>query len=182
MKIVSAAEMREIDRVTSERFGVPSLHSWRTRVGGGEFVLIALSGGATYRRHLRQGKQWRRRIGRRAQAARSGEEVRNCCLAEPSELRGDAAEMLDRLAASPAVARSWEELLQPAPKAVFDSELLIDAILGTGFKPPVSGVYAEAIRQLNASSVPVIAVDIPSGVDADSMSAPAGTLPARMRL
>ncbi|PYV44404.1 MAG: bifunctional ADP-dependent NAD(P)H-hydrate dehydratase/NAD(P)H-hydrate epimerase, partial [Acidobacteria bacterium] len=44
---------------------------------------------------------------------------------------------------------------------------MIDAILGTGFRPPVSGVYAEAIAKINAASAPVISVDIPSGADAD---------------
>ena len=47
--------------------------------------------------------------------------------------------------------------------AMFDSDLLIDAILGTGFHPPVSGLYAEAIAAMNANAVPYLAVDIPSG-------------------
>ena len=49
-------------------------------------------------------------------------------------------------------------------------------ILGTGFKPPVSGLYAEAIAVMNASKVPVIAVDIPSGADADAMGPQTGTI------
>ena len=49
------------------------------------------------------------------------------------------------------------------------ADLYVDAILGTGFKPPVSGLYAEAISLLNASQEKVIAVDIPSGADADAM-------------
>ena len=61
-------------------------------------------------------------------------------------------------------------------RAVFESEVLLDAILGTGFKPPVSGLYAEAIRLLNASSAPVVAVDIPSGADADVMGEQTGAV------
>ena len=49
-------------------------------------------------------------------------------------------------------------------------------VLGTGFKPPVSGLYAEAIAIMNASQVPVIAVDIPSGADADAMGPQAGAI------
>ncbi len=45
-----------------------------------------------------------------------------------------------------------------------------------GFKPPVSGLYADAIAIMNASQVPVIAVDIPSGADADAMGPQAGTI------
>jgi ADP-dependent NAD(P)H-hydrate dehydratase / NAD(P)H-hydrate epimerase len=59
-------------------------------------------------------------------------------------------------------------------------DLFVDAILGTGFKPPVSGLYAEAIELMNTSRVPVVAVDIPSGADADAMfpqdAAQAGTI------
>jgi hypothetical protein len=45
--------------------------------------------------------------------------------------------------------------------------LLVDAILGTGTKNTVRGVYAEAITLMNASGVPIVAVDIPSGLDTD---------------
>jgi NAD(P)H-hydrate epimerase len=59
---------------------------------------------------------------------------------------------------------------------MFRADLLIDAILGTGFKPPVMGVYAEAIAVLNQSVAPVIAVDIPSGADADAHKQNSGTI------
>jgi NAD(P)H-hydrate epimerase len=54
--------------------------------------------------------------------------------------------------------------------------LYIDALLGTGFKPPVKGLYADAIAMMNAGRVPVIAVDIPSGADADAMGTQEGTI------
>jgi NAD(P)H-hydrate epimerase len=176
MKIVSAEEMRAIDRVTSQRFGVPSLtlmenagsavaefvqsHYPSKRVGvicgkgnnGGDGFVVA--------RKLHD----------------AGREVRILLLAEPSEIRGDAAEMLRRLPASPAVARSHEELMHEPARAVFESELLVDAILGTGFKPPVRGVYAEAIARMNACPAVVIAVDIPSGADADVMGEQTGAV------
>jgi NAD(P)H-hydrate epimerase len=53
---------------------------------------------------------------------------------------------------------------------------LIDAILGTGFRPPVSGLYAGAIHALNAGTSPVVAVDIPSGADADVMGEQTGAI------
>ena len=61
-------------------------------------------------------------------------------------------------------------------RAVFGADVLVDAILGTGFRPPVSGLYAEAIAALNASAVPVVAVDIPSGADADVMGEQVGAV------
>ena len=47
-------------------------------------------------------------------------------------------------------------------------DLIIDAIFGTGFTPPVKGRWAEVIRKLNASGKPILAVDIPSGISSDS--------------
>ena len=46
----------------------------------------------------------------------------------------------------------------------------MDAILGTGFRPPVTGLYAKAIAGVNGLTRPVLAVDIPSGADSDSLS------------
>jgi NAD(P)H-hydrate epimerase len=53
-------------------------------------------------------------------------------------------------------------LLKPAPA------LLIDALLGTGLKGPVRAPFIEAIESINAAGKPVLAVDIPSGLDADT--------------
>jgi NAD(P)H-hydrate epimerase len=97
----------------------------------------------------------------------AGREIHLLLLAEPGELWGDAAEMFRKLAVPPALARSEAELTSEPAREVFGCEVLIDAILGTGFRPPVSGLYAQAIHTLNASTAPVIAVDIPSGADAD---------------
>ncbi|WP_454785666.1 NAD(P)H-hydrate dehydratase [Legionella sp. WA2024007413] len=47
-------------------------------------------------------------------------------------------------------------------------ELIIDALLGIGLKGPVRGVIASAINQINSSGLPVIALDIPSGINADT--------------
>ena len=47
-------------------------------------------------------------------------------------------------------------------------DVIVDAMFGTGLSRPIAGVYADAIAQINASGKPVVAVDIPSGVDATS--------------
>ncbi len=59
---------------------------------------------------------------------------------------------------------------------MFAADVLIDAILGTGFRPPVSELYAAAIAALNASKAPVVAIDIPSGVDADALGEQTGVI------
>jgi hydroxyethylthiazole kinase-like uncharacterized protein yjeF len=71
---------------------------------------------------------------------------------------------------------SHEQLKTESARAIFDADVLVDAILGTGFRPPVSGFYAEAIAALNAGSTPVVAVDIPSGADADVMGDQVGAV------
>jgi NAD(P)H-hydrate epimerase len=47
-------------------------------------------------------------------------------------------------------------------------DLIIDAIFGTGFKPPIKGRWVDVVKAINASGKPVLAVDIPSGISSDS--------------
>jgi hydroxyethylthiazole kinase-like uncharacterized protein yjeF len=106
----------------------------------------------------------------------SGKSVRVLLLADPAELRGDSAVNFEKLPVKPVLARKAEEIGSEAARAVFEGDVLIDAILGTGFRPPVTGVYAQAIERINASTAPVIAVDIPSGADADAMGSQTGAV------
>ena len=101
--------------------------------------------------------------------------MRLLLLCEPGELRGDAEAMFRKLSLKPALAQTSEEFKSAAAQAVFDCDLLVDAILGTGFRPPVTGLYAEVIQHFSQVRAPIVAVDIPSGLDADVMGgAPAG--------
>ena len=145
MKIVTAAEMREIDRASSERHGVPSITLMENagaavaEVAVGRFphaeriTIICGKGnnggdGFVAARKLRE----------------AGRVVKVLLLADPSELKGDAAEMFKRMGALPWVARSAEELAAGEAKEAWQADLLIDAILGTGFHPPVTALYADA--------------------------------------
>lgn len=180
MKIVTASEMREIDRVTSERFGVPSLtlmenagsavvefllSFYRASPSAKSFGVICGKGnnggdGFVVARELHEAKK----------------NVRVLLLADPGELRGDAAINYEKLPVKPVIAATADELNSEPARAVFESTVLIDAILGTGFRPPVSGLYAQAIDKINTSTAPVIAVDIPSGADADVMGSQTGAV------
>jgi NAD(P)H-hydrate epimerase len=177
MKIVTAAEMREIDRATSERFGVPSLTLMENAgTAVAEFVLsyypIAKSIGVICGKGNNGGDGFV--AARRLSTA--GKEVRVLLLADPAELRGDAAEMFKRMQLSCVVARSGDDLDGEKARATFASDLIVDAILGTGFRPPVSGLYAEAVQRVNAAESAVVAVDIPSGADADVMGSQTGAV------
>lgn len=177
MKIVSAAEMRAIDRATSEKFGVPSL------------TLMENAGGAIADHVLTHHHAVRRIVvlcgkgnngGDGFVAARrlhqKGKIVQVILLADPNELKGDAAVMYGKLPMAAIAVHSSEELKSDRVRLMLPADLYLDAILGTGFKPPVTGLYAEAIAIVNASQIPIIAVDIPSGADADAMGPQEGTI------
>ena len=176
MKIVTAAEMREIDRATSERFGVPSATLMEDAGAAvADFVLtrypLAKRIGVICGKGNNGGDGFV--AARKLHAA--GREVHLMLLAAASELRGDAAEMFGKLPIPPMIAPSGREL-KSAARSLIGCEVLVDAILGTGFRPPVSGLYAEAIALLNAGQTPVVAVDIPSGADADVMGEQTGAV------
>lgn len=176
MKIVSAAEMREIDRITSERFGVPSLTLMENAGGAvADFVLSRYSRAKRIGIVCGKGNNGGDGFVTARKLIEAGREVLVLLLADPAELRGDGAEMFKRLPQAPRIAKSHDELA--AVKGPLNEQhLLVDAILGTGFRPPVSGIYAEAIAAMNASRLPVVAVDIPSGADVDVMGGQAGAV------
>jgi hydroxyethylthiazole kinase-like uncharacterized protein yjeF len=177
MKIVSAEEIRAIDRATSERFGVPSL-ALMENAGTAVADYVLAHHGEARRIVIFCGKG--NNGGDGFVAARrlhqQGKKIQVILLADPVELRGDAAVMFGKLPAAAIAVHSSEELKSERVKLALTADLYLDAVLGTGFKPPVSGLYADAIAIMNASQVPVIAVDIPSGADANGMAAPAGTI------
>lgn len=96
-----------------------------------------------------------------ALALRAGWAVRVLAVGDPQRLQGDAAlAHAEALAAGVALQR-WTD----------DSELrgvLVDALLGTGLSGGVREPYVAAINAINASGLPVTAVDIPSGLCADT--------------
>ncbi|HKH99912.1 MAG TPA: NAD(P)H-hydrate dehydratase [Candidatus Sulfotelmatobacter sp.] len=170
MKIVTAAEMRAIDRATSQRYGVPSL-TLMENAGAAVAEHVLAQHGAARKIVVFCGKG--NNGGDGFVAARrlhqKGKTVQVILLADPAELKGDAAVMYGKLPVAAIMVRSSEELKSDRVRLSLPADLYLDAILGTGFKPPVSGLYGEAIAILNASQAPVIAVDIPSGADADAM-------------
>lgn len=85
-----------------------------------------------------------------------------CPLVSIDRLRDDAL----------SAARDWRGLggaeLALPQLDIGDYDLVVDALLGTGLQRPVAGSFAEVIRVMNSAHCPVIAVDIPSGLQADT--------------
>ena len=176
MKITTAAEMREVDRATSERFGLPSL-TLMENAGSAIAQFILEEYGQAKRIVVVCGKGNNGGDGfvvaRKLHGA--GRVVQVLLLATPSELRGDALAMFERLPLQPIVAQNPAEfILQVLPQSLVKSDLIVDAVLGTGFQPPVKGFYADAISAINRSGKSIVAVDIPSGADSDAMTEQAG--------
>jgi ADP-dependent NAD(P)H-hydrate dehydratase / NAD(P)H-hydrate epimerase len=180
MKIVTSAEMREIDRVTSAKFGVPSLTLMENAGSAvAEFALRSYPSAKTFGVICGRGNNGGDGFVVARKLHEGGREVSLLLLADPAELRGDAATNYSKLPTTStaplfAVFKGWEK--PQSAQAVFGSDVLIDAILGSGFRPPVTGSYAEAIAKINSATAPVVAVDIPSGADADVMGEQTGAV------
>jgi NAD(P)H-hydrate epimerase len=102
--------------------------------------------------------------------ADAGLEVTTLLLGAPSGLKGDAAEAWLELA-SPAhglihIVAAAEDLARHA--GALETDLIVDAVVGTGFKPPLKGLAAAALEWVKASRAPILAVDLPSGWPADA--------------
>ncbi len=173
MKILTADEMRATDRRTVEQFGVSSL-SLMENAGSAvaRFILrefaqsnkiTVLCGrgnnggdGFVAARHLRE----------------AGREVSVLLLGDIEAVSGDAREMLSPMGLKPIQILDVGELGSPQVRALFENaELFVDAVLGTGFKPPLRDLAAAVGKLLAEFHAPVVAVDLPSGWDADSREA-----------
>jgi len=174
MELVTAAEMRELDRAAIEGRKIPSLRLMENagnavareierRFGslrGKTVTIVSGKGqnggdGLVVARLLRQ----------------KGCKARVALLTAPSALKGDAAANLKRFQRAGGRCHAIEtdaNLTAVLGPLLQTSDLLVDAIFGTGLNAPVKGVAASAIDLMNASSRPIVAIDLPSGLDADT--------------
>jgi NAD(P)H-hydrate epimerase len=176
MNVLSAAEMQACDRVTSERFGVSS-------------IALMRSASAAVAAFAREQFPRARRVtvvcgrgnngGDGMMAARllaaSGLDITVLLLGPRENLKGDAAVAWQELT-SPAcamvhVVETAEELARQSE--ALKADLIIDAVVGTGFKPPLKGLALAALKWIAGSTAPTLAVDLPSGWPADETSSTA---------
>ena len=171
MLVVTAEQMREMDQLTIEKYGVPSLNLME-RAG----AAIAQSISERFPRNAKKGVLIVAGKGNNGGdglvTARWLKKRRIPCevalLARPDELSADAAHNLRAyIKLKGKVNEVSKERLDVLSARVSKSALIVDAILGTGIKSEVRGVFAEAITLINASGLPVVAADIPSGLDTD---------------
>lgn len=173
MKVLSAAEMQACDRVTTEGFGVPSIELMRAAAAAVD-AFARQQFPRARRVTVLCGKGNNGGDGMMAARllAKAGLEVTTLLLGSQYELKGDAATAWRELGVSPNryiyEVNSSAELR--AHNAALETDLIIDAVLGTGFKPPMQGLALEAMEWASASSAPFLSVDLPSGWPADAIS------------
>ncbi len=176
MKVVTAAEMRQIDSDTIERIGIPGI------------VLMETAGNAIVRSIQRHYPDCRRIsifVGKgnnggdglviARQLAHAGCDVHIFLVSPAESFTGDAA---TNLQIAQNLGLPMEEITAPvetisraqttAPHTVAQWTLFVDAIFGTGLRRPVVGKIATVIDWMNRLPVPTVAVDLPSGLDADT--------------
>jgi ADP-dependent NAD(P)H-hydrate dehydratase / NAD(P)H-hydrate epimerase len=180
MKALTAAEMREVDRLTTERYGIPSLQlmenagtqffdflrAYYDDIAASRAAILCGKGnnggdGFVVARHLQE----------------RGLKPSVYLFAEQEAVRGDASENFARLKKSGAKVQEittgakWEQIRGEVAK----SRVIVDALLGTGLKGKVEGLLASVIEDVNKISRDavslrpegVVAVDTPSGLPSD---------------
>ncbi len=177
MKILTAAQMREIDRRTVESCGVPSLLLMENAgVAVVEFLERKFPELAKERITILCGPGNNGGDGFvvARQLLQRGVKPRTVLFGDPERLPGDAAanfRMLVKVAGSPAVAKDaaeWKTLKQKFASTT----LFIDSIFGTGLSRPLEGFYGELVGDLRASfqsrdEIRWVAVDLPTGIPSD---------------
>lgn len=165
LRLYSAEQSRQLDRVAIDEFGVPGytlmqragqacMDELRRRYGAVASLTVVCGAG----NNAGDGYV----IARLARQA--GMRVQCLWLVDPQKLSGDAAKASADFQADGGEASAFD-----SESALF-GEVVVDALLGTGLTRPVDGAFAAAVDAINAAAVPVLSVDLPSGLSADSGS------------
>jgi NAD(P)H-hydrate epimerase len=181
MQVVTAAEMGELDRRAEEEFGLPRallmenagrrtadvVHTY-VAPAGRRCVVLAGKGsnggdGLVAARHL-VARGWRAEV---------------LLLAREDEVRGEPRRNLSLAREAGAeVTPVTSMALVGAREHLGGADVIVDALFGTGFKGKPMGLAAQMIETANAAAAPVVAVDLPSGMDADTGAVPGAAVRA----
>jgi ADP-dependent NAD(P)H-hydrate dehydratase / NAD(P)H-hydrate epimerase len=173
MRILNAAQMRAADRRTIDEIGIASLvlmeNAGRQAVAAMEAMYSDL-----FDRQVAvlcgRGNNGGDGFVIARTLAQRGVDVSVFLIGRVADVRGDARtnlEILGRLGLTVvevADSQAWELHFSE----VSDCTLIVDAIFGTGLNAPVAGFIESVIADVNASGIPVVAIDLPSGLSADS--------------
>jgi len=158
--LFAAAEMRAVDAWAIETRGTPSLDLMERAGEGLARVTAAAAQDGPVRVVVGKGNNGGDGLVVARLLRQDGYEVDVLSIGALDELKGDALTNLQRLPG-----RSPEPF---APDALEASGVVVDALLGTGFEGAPREPLASAIAAINDQGAPVVACDVPSGVDATS--------------
>ena len=155
-----AAEMRAADKHAIEDAGVPSLDLMERAGAGLARAVAAAAGDGPIRVVIGKGNNGGDGLVVARLLRDDGHEVDVLAVGNPDELQGDAQVNLDRLPG--AVPLDFD------PARLDGSGAIVDAMLGTGFEGEPREPIAGAITAINKADAPVVACDVPSGVNAST--------------
>jgi len=173
MRILNAAQMREADRFTIEEIGIPSLVLMEN---AGRQVVAAME--AAYESRLNgrvavlcgRGNNGGDGFVVARTLVQRGVDTSVFVIGSLAEVRGDAKTNLDILGRLGVTVveigdeQSWELHFSE----ISQSTVIVDAIFGTGLKAPLGGMMETVVADINASSIPIVSIDVPSGLSADT--------------
>ncbi len=174
MRIVTASEIREMDRLAIETIGIPGIVLMENAAAGaagmflehfnpapGSGVVIICGKG----NNGGDGFAVARRL------SRAGLKVSVILLARPAQIKGDALanlEIIKRMGGIDVIEAPADPEFAGCRHHIEGCGYIIDAIFGTGLNSDVKGVSRQAIELINSSGKKVMSVDIPSGLNSDS--------------
>ena len=179
MKVVTADEMREIDRQTIQEIGIPGIvlmenagsavvRTIRRDFPGCKNIGIFVGKGNNGGDGLVVARQLA--LAGRISTQSMGTRVQIFLVSPPDRFTGDA---LTNLQIAQNLNLSIEHLFSEADldrmqNQMIACDLIVDSIFGTGLRGPVRGYIANIIEHINANDSPVVAIDLPSGLEADT--------------
>lgn len=171
MKVVTGETMQHMDLQTINDYGVPGLDLMERAGKGCAAAIIADFGDRGSRKAVIVAGKGNNGgdgyvIARILLAA--GWDVKTFVIARREEIGGDALVNLERLAASAVTFCPESGGLAAYRSELAAATVIIDALFGTGLKTHLRGVYLEVVDLINSAGRPVVAVDIPSGIDANT--------------
>ena len=179
MRVLDRQQMQFADRVTIDDYGVRSV---RLMARAGHETAVAI--------RRRFGLRARGRVSIFAGRGNNGGDgfvvareladraasVHVFFLGRLDEITGDAQVHANELSPHiPITPITTDDAWRQHRMAALDVELIVDALFGTGLTRPLSGLAAAIVVDLNAAAVPIVAVDLPSGLSADRTDAPGPT-------
>lgn len=163
-------EMRALDRAASERFQVPSLLLMENAALGATGHILARYGDALAQVWIVGGEGQNGGDGWAVARQLLARGVRASCalVGDPERVRGDAKVNLDALRALGIPLQTVDEHnVHELAQSVRSASLIVDGLFGTGLSRPVTGLHARVVEALTCG-VPICALDLPSGIDANT--------------